>query len=179
MTKDDRDLVKAFRIRMADFNVISIIGRSSYDSTILAPSFIRDDHQILHIGTKYGQLLAYDIYLNANGDDKEWFEGLKHRDVCDAFDWTIFEKQEMFLKNPNRLLNAYGNSFDVLLSMNDIDVLHIAKWIRYCAKINDSIYLHQLSNLHMYGEPTKLMQRFWSKDDSPEKIFIEHDLNYG
>ena len=178
MTTDDIDLVKAFRIHLCDFNIMHIFGSASYDNTVLALSFIRNDYQFLHIGTKYGQLLAYDTNTNVN-DDNIWFKGLMNRKLCNETYSDMCEKQNIFLKYPNVRLNKNHNMFEVLLSINDIDVLHIAKWIMHYTNKYDDIYLHQLSNLHMYSIPAKseYMQRFWTKDYTPEKIFIEHDLN--
>ena len=145
MTTDDIDLVKAFRIHLCDFNIMHIFGSASYDNTVLALSFIRNDYQFLHIGTKYGQLLAYDTNTNVN-DDNIWFKGLMNRKLCNETYSDMCEKQNIFLKYPNVRLNKNHNMFEVLLSINDIDVLHIAKWImhytnKYDICINCQIFI--------------------------------------
>lgn len=173
MTIDDKNLVEAFRIRMANFNIGCIIGIASYEKHILALSLIAKDGTIMHFGTSYGQLLSYDTMSTSNNDN-EWFNSLcKRRSYICKNDFA--DQKYALLKNPDCKINIWnGTGFRVLLSKYDTDVLHIAKWISVGAKRLNCVYLHQISSIDSNKQS---MWIFWRKNDSPEKIFIEMDLN--
>ena len=178
MHKTDKDLIKAFRMRMSDFNIAHITGTISNnpliqsDSTIMSIALIRCDSQFLHLGSKYGELLSYRIY---NTYSVNWLNRLLNKEEqslnCSSHEPMICDMIKQ--KSNKKFIDKLRTGF--FLDIDDIDVLHIAKWVIRSIKKYGNIYLHQLSNLSF--NQLEYMWKFWSKYDTPEKIFIAHDLN--